>query len=45
MGGGRDLICLGGVFLCNALSRFVINLPYTTVARGVSCFCLYSKIT
>ena len=43
-GGGRDLFCLGGVLLCNALSRFGIDLPYTTVARGVSCFCLYNKL-
>jgi len=44
LGGGGYLVCLGGVFLCNALSRFGINLPYTKVARGVSCFCLYSKL-
>ena len=30
--GGQDLICLDGVLLRNALSRFGINLPYTTVA-------------
>ena len=43
-GGGRDLFCVGGVFLMQCKSRFCINLLYTAVAHGVSCFCLYSKL-
>ena len=43
-GGGARSRLLGGVFLMQCISRFGINLPYTTVARGVSCFCLYSKL-
>jgi len=33
-GGGRPRL-LGGVFLMQCISRFGINLHYTTVARGV----------